>query len=67
MGYRILKEGSGVTLSEVTLSDGEREINRAYSVRVDRAPTKHRSFGDMVSAETYFAEQVLAALNPAAR
>jgi hypothetical protein len=64
MGDRVLKKESGVTLTEVTLSDGEREINRAYSIRVDHAPTKHRSFGDMRSAETYYAEQVLAALKP---
>ena len=63
MATRLLKSHEGITLTEVTQSDGQREINRAYSVRT-KDPTEHRTFGDMGSAETYFEERLLRRLNP---
>jgi hypothetical protein len=57
MTKQILKSREGVTLTEVTQSDGNRIINRAYSV-LTGIPREHRTFGDLGSAEAYF-EQVV--------
>jgi hypothetical protein len=64
MASIILKSHGGITLTEVTQSDGRNIINRAYAVGNRYKPIEHRTFGDMGSAETYYEELVLRDLNP---
>ena len=52
---RVLKSDRDITLTEVALSDGNKVVSRAYSVRA-RDPKSLRDFGDMSAAETYFEE-----------
>ena len=61
MNKRIVK--SYQDRAEVTQSDGERVINRAYSVGVATDPWALRQFRDLGSARDYFDELVLKRLN----
>jgi hypothetical protein len=63
MNKRIVKSYQDITVAEVTQSDGERVINRAYSVGVTTDPRALRQFRDLGSARDYFDELVLQRLN----
>lgn len=65
MAKRVVRSYEDITLTEVTLSDGRRVINRAYSVRT-RNPPDQRSFGAMGAAGVYFDELVLRRRKPRA-
>jgi hypothetical protein len=63
MNKRIVKSYQDITVAEVTQSDGERVINRAYSVGVATDPRALKQFRDLGSARDYFDELVLQRLN----
>lgn len=56
---RIVKSYEDITVTEVTLSDGQKVISRAYSVRVAGDPTALKQFGDLGAADTYYEELIL--------
>jgi hypothetical protein len=58
MNKRIVKSYQDITVAEVTQSDGERVINRAYSVGVATDPRALRRFRDLGSVRDYFNELV---------
>lgn len=59
MTTRIIKSHQDITLTEVTQSDGNKIINRAYSVRTARDPTASKQFGDMGAANVYFDQLIM--------
>ena len=59
MNKRIVKSYQDITVAEVTQSDGERVVNRAYSVGVATDPRALRQFRDLGSARDYFDGLVL--------
>ena len=63
MNKRIVKSYQDITVAEVTQSDGERVVNRAYSVGVATDPRALRQFRDLGSARDYFDGLVLRRLN----
>jgi hypothetical protein len=63
MNKRTVKSYQDITVTEVTQSDGEGIIKRAYSVRVATDPSALRQFSDLGSARDYFDELVLRRLN----
>jgi hypothetical protein len=64
MANKIVKTDGDVSMAEVTQTDGQTVLNRAYSVTSKSDPTARQSFGDMGSADTYFEKLQLQRLNP---
>jgi hypothetical protein len=62
MSNRVVKSADGISITERTLSDGQKVFARAYAVASAADPTLNRTFGDMGEAEAYFEE--LRRLNP---
>jgi hypothetical protein len=63
MNKRIVRSYQDITVTEITQSEGETIIDRAYSVRIATDPRALRQFRDLNAARDYFDDLVLQRLN----